>query len=133
MLSKEKWMALANCRLVQSRECLDDAMNGIERGSYKNAANRAYYCIFHAMRAVLAIDGFDSKKHSGVIAAFRQRYVKTGMFSAELSEMITGAFEMRGNSDYADFFVIGKREVAEQIDNARTFLDAVEAHIKTLE
>jgi len=108
-------------------------MNGIERGSYKNAANRAYYCIFHAMRAVLAIDGFDSKKHSGVIAAFRQRYVKTGMFSAELSEMITGAFEMRGNSDYADFFVIGKREVAEQIDNARTFLDAVEAHIKTLE
>jgi uncharacterized protein (UPF0332 family) len=32
------------------------------------------------MRAVQALDGFDSKKHSGVISAFRKDYIKTGIF-----------------------------------------------------
>jgi len=36
--------------------------------SYRSAANRAYYAIFHAMRAVLALDGVDMKHHSGIIA-----------------------------------------------------------------
>ena len=38
--------------------------------SYRSANNRAYYSIFHAIRSVLALDGFDSKKHSGVISEF---------------------------------------------------------------
>lgn len=46
-----------------------------EAGRYKNALNRAYYSIFHAMRAVNALDGFDISKHSGVIAHFNQNYV----------------------------------------------------------
>jgi hypothetical protein len=39
--------------------------------SFETAANRSYYCIFNAMRAVLSLDRFDSKKHSGIIDAFR--------------------------------------------------------------
>lgn len=35
---------------------------------FRAANNRAYYAIFHAMRAVLALDGFDSKKYSGLIS-----------------------------------------------------------------
>lgn len=123
---------LAKYRLEQARECLDTAVREVEGGSYKCAANRSYYCIFHAMRAVLAIDGFDSKKHSGIIAVFRQRYIKTGIFPAEFSRMIDAAFETRGDSDYEDFFVIAKEEVAEQIENAKTFLSAVDAYVKAL-
>ena len=39
---------------------------------YRSAANRAYYAIFHAMRAVLALDGVDMKHHSGIISEFRK-------------------------------------------------------------
>ncbi|MCL2701693.1 MAG: HEPN domain-containing protein [Phycisphaerae bacterium] len=124
--------ALANDRLEQARECLDTALLVRENGLYKAAANRAYYCIFHAMRAVLAMDGFDSKKHSGVIAAFQQRNIKTGIFPPEFFDMIRGAFDTRGDSDYEDFFVISKDVVARQIENAKTFLTAVEAYLKTL-
>ncbi|MCM1122757.1 MAG: HEPN domain-containing protein, partial [Eubacterium sp.] len=35
--------------------------------NYRIANNRAYYSIFHALRAVLVFDNFDSSKHSGVI------------------------------------------------------------------
>lgn len=41
-------------------------------GDYKTVANRSYYAVFSAMRAVLALDGFDFKKHSGIIAEFRK-------------------------------------------------------------
>ncbi|MCI8916070.1 MAG: HEPN domain-containing protein [Oscillospiraceae bacterium] len=37
---------------------------------YASANNRAYYAIFHAMGAVLALDEEDYKKHSAVIARF---------------------------------------------------------------
>ena len=45
----------------------------------KGAANRSYYAIFHAMRAVLALDGIDMKRHSGVMSEFRRLYIKTGI------------------------------------------------------
>ena len=57
--------------------------------SYRSAANRAYYAIFYAMRAVLALDGVDMKHHSGIISEFRKRYIKTSVFDASLSGLIS--------------------------------------------
>ena len=116
-------------RLQQARECLQTAEVDIAAGLFKAAANRSYYCVFHAMRAVLALDRFDSKKHSGVISTFRKNYVKTGVFTADISDIIKTAFEVRNNSDYQDFYLISKDEVAAQIENAKTFLATVEEYL----
>jgi uncharacterized protein (UPF0332 family) len=128
----ETGTALAGYRLEQANECLDAAVRELNASSFKAAANRSYYCIFHAMRAVLALERFDSKKHSGVIAVFRQRYIKTGVFPPEFSDIITGAFNARAGSDYEDFFVISKADVTAQIENAKTFFSAVKAYIEAL-
>jgi len=128
----ENIAALIRYRVEQARECLESAIRESDSGVFKSAANRSYYCIFHAMRAVLALEQFDSNKHSGVISTFRQRYIKTGLFKTELSDIIQSSFHNRGKSDYEDFFVISKEETAQQIENAKTFLAAVEAYIKTL-
>jgi uncharacterized protein (UPF0332 family) len=120
---------LASHRLQQARECLQTAEVVIAAGLFKAAANRSYYCIFHAMRAVLALDRFDTKKHSGVISAFRQKYVKTGVFTADISDIIKTAFKVRNNSDYQDYYLISKDDVAAQIENARAFLLAVEGYL----
>ena len=120
---------LAQYRLEQSRDCLASAVREVNAEAYKSAANRSYYCIFHAMRAMLALEDFDSKKHSGVISVFRQRYVKTGIFPPEFSDIIQNAFNNRGKSDYTDFFVISKEDTYEQIEHARIFLVAVEENI----
>jgi len=120
---------LAAFRLEQARECLRDAEALIANGSFKGAANRSYYCIFQAMRAVLALESFDSKKHSGVISAFRQRYIKTGIFSVKHTKTIGKAFEVRNDSDYKDMYLVSKKDVAEQIENAKTFLAAVEEYV----
>lgn len=100
-----------------------------ENDSLTGAINRSYYAIFHTMRAVLALDGFDSKKHSGIIAYFREKYVKSKEFDAVFSDYIRIAFEMRNNCDYEDFFVIGTDEAEEQINNAACFVETAEKYL----
>ena len=131
MLSEGK-KSLMLYRLETAGKSLDAAKVLIDAQAFKDAANRSYYCVFHAMRAVLAKDGFDSKKHSGVIAAFRQRYLKTGIFSPVLSEIIRNAFDVRGKSDYEDFFVISKEDIVKQVEDAGVFLSAIENYINNI-
>ena len=52
------------------------------------------------MRAVLALDGVDMKHHSGIISEFRKRYIKTGVFDASLSGLISELSDVREGSDY---------------------------------
>ena len=119
---------LSEYRIKQARECLY-AAETVLKTSAKNAVNRTYYCIFHAIRAILALEHFDSKKHSGVISAFRQRYIKTGVFDVSLSLIIGSAFEIRNESDYEDFVEISESQAMQQIENAKVFLEAVETYL----
>ena len=82
---------LSNYRLEKARRNLAVAENLAESEYYDAAVNRAYYAAFDAMRAVNALDGFDSSKHSGVIAHFNQFYVKEGKFKPETSAVIRRA------------------------------------------
>lgn len=67
------------------------------------------------MRSVLAFDDIDMKHYSGIISEFRRLYIKTEIFEAKLSHIISILFNIRADSDYDDFFVISKEEVVEQI------------------
>lgn len=122
---------LSNARYLHAQECLDSAKLLLESGNYKSAANRSYYAVFHAMRSVLAFDEIDMKHHSGIISEFRRLYIKTGIFDATLSSIISVLFNIRQDSDYDDFFVISKQEVIEQIANAEIFLSTIKEFLDT--
>lgn len=121
--------ALSKYRFDQAIQCIDSAKLLSRAGDYRGAANRSYYAIFHAMRSVLAFEGVDFSKHSGVSAYFRKTYIKTGIFDVEMSDIINMAFETRSDSDYDDFYVISKSEVDEQIENAEKFCAAVHEYL----
>ena len=131
-MSLENRQAISKVRLEKAEECLTDAKILLERESYKSAANRSYYAVFHTMRAVLAYDGYDSKKHSGIIAEFRRLYIKTGIFESSMSDTIRSLFDLRTDSDYNDFFVASKADVAAQVINAEEFVDRVKEYLATL-
>ncbi len=130
MLS-ENMIALSKHRLAIAKERLNTAKLLIDSGDYKSAANRSYYAAFSAMRAVLALDGLDFKKHSGVIAEFRKSYIKTGIFNPEMSHIIDSLKDVRQSSDYDDFYLIFKEEVLEQVESAVFFVDEVEKYLHT--
>ena len=127
----EQLRALSNIRLEHADECISAAKSLLESENYKSAANRAYYTVFHAMRAVLAFDKIDMKHHSGIIAEFRRLYIKTGIFDAELSKIISVLSDSRNDSDYDDFFIVSKEEVAEQIKDAELFLEKIKEYLST--
>ena len=127
----EQLRALSNIRLEHADECISAAKSLLESENYKSAANRAYYTVFHAMRAVLAFDKIDMKHHSGIIAEFRRLYIKTGIFEAELSKIISVLSDSRNDSDYDDFFIVSKEEVAEQIKDAELFLEKIKEYVST--
>ena len=127
----EQLKALSNVRLEHADECISAAKSLLESKNYKSAANRAYYTVFHAMRAVLAFDKIDMKHHSGIIAEFRRLYIKTGIFDAELSKIISVLSDSRNDSDYDDFFIVSKEEVAEQIKDAELFLEKIKEYVIT--
>jgi uncharacterized protein (UPF0332 family) len=122
-------MELARYRLGQASDCLRAAENNLESELFKDALNRSYYCIFHSIRAVLALDMFDAKKHSGVISEFHRCYIKTGKFEKRFSAVIRQSFTIRNRSDYEDFYVVAKEDVVQQMDNAKEFMAVATAYI----
>jgi len=121
--------ALAKYRLSKSTECSLVANSLIVEGHYAHSVNRSYFAIFHAIRAVLALEGVDFKKHSGVISYFQQHYIKTGIFERKFSEYVKEAFTIRTDSDYKDFYIVSKNDAEEQLDHAYQFINAIENYI----
>lgn len=102
----------------------------IDIGDYNGAVNRAYYAVFHAIKAVELLDNYDSKKHSGLIARFRQEYIKTGIIDVKYSDMIQDLSQFRNDSDYNILAVITLSDAQEQYANAKDFVSMIDDYIK---
>ena len=121
---------LSKYRFGKARSNITIAKTLYESGNYGFALNRAYYSAFDAMRAVNALDGFDSSKHSGVIAHFNQEYVKNGQFPPTTSAIIRKASRLREKSDHEDFYEPDKEETADTIAKVEIFLKDTEDYLR---
>lgn len=133
MLDKSLKESISKYRLEKAEEMLADAELLFGQQRYASSNNRAYYAVFNAMRAVLALDAVEFKKHSGNIQYFLKEYVKTGVFDTEASEIILASSKARNDSDYDDFYEPDEEEARQQIDGARKFLEQVSTYLETLE
>lgn len=120
---------LCRYRLERAKEDLQTARANQDSGFFKASVNRSYYAIFHSIRAVNILDGFDASKHSSVIAHFNQYYVHMGEFDRGIYKIIDGAYRIREKCDYSDFFLVSKEDSAKQLANAESFVKTVEEYI----
>lgn len=97
----------------------------IETKHYKDAVNRSYYAAFHAVRAVLAMEKIDFKRHKDVIAYFNKTYVATEIFEKTVGRMLAQLQLKREKSDYDDFYVVAKEEAETQYQNAVDIYESV--------
>lgn len=93
--------------------------------------NRIYYTIFHAIRAILALEEVDFKRHKDVIAYFNKNYIKTNLFPKDLGRKIHISSDIREDSDYEDFYIASKDITSHQIDTAIELLSLAENYITT--
>ena len=109
---------LSKYRLDMAKEKLDSAKLLLENKSYKDSIGRSYYAIFTAARALLAMEGEDFARHTGVITYFQKNYIKTRVFDVKFSKYISTAFQIRNNTDYADFYIVSQEDAQEQYEHA---------------
>lgn len=121
-------ITISKYRLERANETLAAGKSLYDTDIY-SSANRLYYAIFSAMRAVLALESVDFKKHSAVISYFRQNYIKTGAFDRKYSEMIGVAAQLRTDSDYKDLYMPDRDEIALLIPEAEAFITEVSIYL----
>ena len=120
---------LSKYRFDTARSDLEAAKALFAVKQYRASINRSYYAIFHALRAVVALDGFDSSKHSGIISFFNKNYVKEGVFDPTISKKISSTFNMREKADYEDFFIAYAEDAQIQIEKAEEILRTIEEYL----
>jgi len=121
--------AFARYRLERAKEDLLDAELSYKNTRYLNANNRAYYSIFHAIRAILALERIDFKRHKDVLAYFNQYYIKTEIFPKIMGKKIAQARKIREDSDYDDEFEPTDEQTKMQIETAKELIKLVEEYI----
>ena len=123
---------LSKYRLEKAEAVLKTAKRLLDDEDYASANNRAYYSIFHAMRAVIALDGEDYKKHSAVIARFSEKYLKTDVLPREFGKLVSNASRIRNRSDYQDFYICSIDDTRALVTGAEMFLESVKNYLVPL-
>ena len=129
-MDNETIESFARYRLSKAKETLETAKMIFKDGKdLTSANNRAYYAIFYAIRAVLAIEEIDFKRHKDVTAYFNKNYVNTEIFPKKLGHKIAEATTVREDSDYDDEFIVKPEETEQQIKTAEELIELVERYI----
>jgi uncharacterized protein len=112
----EEYLALAH-------EDLSAAQDNLRFGYLRAAVSRAYYAMFYATTALLGSKGLWRSKHQGLIAAFGEYFVKTGLIEPEYGRILHDAFEARLDSDYGPNPDLNDASAQQLISSAASFIE----------
>ena len=125
-------MSTAEVKLYLNRAHQDlQAVQSIfDDGYYNIAVSRAYYAMFYAATALLASKDIARSRHSGVVSAFGEYFVKTGLIEAEYARILAHVFNLRLGSDY-DVTAATDKATAEIVtQDAHRFVDRIERFLQ---
>jgi uncharacterized protein (UPF0332 family) len=115
--------------LDRSEESILVARELYDSEHYDFSASRAYYSVFYAATALLLAKGFTFKRHSGVISAIHQRFVKTGLIDREIGKDLNWLFELRNIGDYGEIRHVPQEDAEKAIIAADRFVQTIQALI----
>ncbi len=121
---------LAYHRLEQAKENLEESKILYNANKFKGANNRAYYSIFHSIKAILATEPIDFKRHKDVLGYFNKNYVNTNKFPKKIGHKISQASNIREDSDYDDEFIVNSEDTLIQIETAKELIELVEKYLQ---
>ena len=120
---------LCRYRIRNAVETLGVAALCLESQHYKDSINRSYYAAFYAIKAVLALEEIDFKRHKDAVAYFNKTYVATEIFSRETGKKLGRLKQERESSDYDDFYVASLTDATDQYNSAKLIIDEIEKYL----
>jgi uncharacterized protein (UPF0332 family) len=112
--------------LDAAREALASAKLNLDNDFFTTAASRTYYAVFYAASALLKAKGLAYSKHTAVLSAFRQHFIKTGIFPTKISDFYKIAFDTRQVGDYELATQFESEILRTNLAEAKTFVKEVE-------
>jgi len=128
-MSDEDIRSLVQCRMEQAKEALEAAKLLLQADMRRQAAGRAYYAMFYAVTALLALRQLGTSKHAGALTLFDREFVKKGAFGQECSRSLHELFDLRQRADYRDLFEVSHQRAESAIAAAEKFVDEVRKYL----
>ena len=125
-LTDEERKEVVKFRMEKAKNTFSEIALLTSNELWYTAANRLYYACYYAVMALLIKNGIETKTHQGVINRFGLHFVKTEIFSKNEGKLFKNLFELRQDSDYADWIDIIDEDVMPIIEPVRKFIDKVE-------
>lgn len=98
-------------------------------GYWDNIANRLYYALFHAVSALLIHDGHNVSTHKGVVVAFGQHYIRTGVFPLADGKLYSQLQTIREKSDYNCTYDMQEKDLLPLIAPSKLLIEKIAAAI----
>jgi uncharacterized protein (UPF0332 family) len=116
----QRWLNKAGTSLIAAESLMAE-------GLFHDAISRAYFAMFYAAKALLIRDGFETSKHSAVIATFGREYSRTGRIDSRYHRLLIEGFKRRQKADYDVYWMIDHDTAKAYLTEARSFVRAVES------
>jgi uncharacterized protein (UPF0332 family) len=116
--------------IERAKKYLRSAELLLNEGDYESSVSRTYYAMLYAAQAMLLTKNLSFSSHKGVISAFGEHFIKTGILPKELGRALNKAFEKRQIGDYEYTFMIAKGEAEEILGAGEKFVEKIAQHLK---
>ena len=107
-------------------EFLADARLCLEHSRLRSAINSAYYAMFHASQAILALKGISPPKtHKGLRELLGREIIIKGLLEKDFGRDLSEAFEMRQASIYDIYANFEEESVSKIVDKAERLVKRI--------
>lgn len=113
--------------LARAEQALRAAEALRDLGLFSDAVSRAYYGVFHILRAVLVSRAIEPKTHSGAIHLFNTEIIRPGLLPSAHNKILGGLQRARELADYDAAIVFSREDVEAFLSEARSFENDVRA------
>jgi uncharacterized protein (UPF0332 family) len=116
--------------IERARKYLKSSNMLLEEEDFESSVSRAYYAMFYSTESILLTRDLSFSSHKGVISAFGEHFVKTGIFPKDMGRELNRVFEKRQLGDYEYTFVISKEEAEEILEKSKDFVERIIQYLK---
>jgi uncharacterized protein (UPF0332 family) len=105
--------------IARATDSLRAAEALIGLGLHADAVSRAYYGVFHLLRALLLSRGVEPMTHAGAIHLFNTELVRVGLFPSSYNRLLAGLQRARELADYDAAVVFSEADARAELTEAR--------------
>jgi len=102
----------------------------LDVGDFESSVSRCYYAMFYAAKAVLMTRDLAFTSHKGLISAFGEHFVKTGLLPRDLGHDLNQAFRKRQVSDYEYSIEMARDDAESFLTTGRRFVKSISVYLR---